>query len=197
MNKKNIATTMATLLCACLFIVIGSCFSAFLYKNEIIKVKDPKVFVSEGMSIFNQDGDKTIEKLELSTMKLGLKPATGEEDATNNIPTTVTDKQGSEGVYAKFKLYTPDGAKVVIRNINIDSNNDKQKVEKERENICVAIKELENSKVDLVQESVTLGSILASNERLEYTLIVWLCGKTGEDLEGATISFDLVFEKLT
>ena len=34
MNKKNIATTMATLLCACLFIVIGSCFSAFLYKNE-------------------------------------------------------------------------------------------------------------------------------------------------------------------
>ena len=194
MNRKNIATTIATILACFLFITIGSCFSAFLYKQEIVKVQNPKVVLAENMAIFDAQGDKTIEEIKLSTIKLGLKPATGEEDSVSNIPSTVTDKQGSEGVYSKFKFYAPEGAKVVIRDIKIESKNDREKVEEERKNICVAIKEIKDSSVNLEQDEVVLGNLLVSDERQEYTFLVWLCGKTGDDLEGSTISFTLYFD---
>ena len=197
MYKKNLATTMAAILSALTFIVIGSCFSAFLYKDEIVKVENPKVFLSEGMAIFDEEGDKTIDELKLSTMKLGLKPATGEEDPVTNIPSTITDKQGTEGVYSKFKFYAPSGAKVVIKNIEIQSKNDPEKAKEERKNICVAIKQVEGSTVRLDQEEVSLGNLLVSDERQEYTLLIWLCGKAGNDLEGSTISFDINFEEIT
>ena len=129
-------------------------------------------------------------------MKLGLKPATGEEDSVSNIPSTVTDEQGTEGVYAKFKIQSSQVVKIVIRNINIETKEDQEKVNKERKNICVAIKELENSAVSLEKDQVVLGDISASSEMKEYTLLVWLCGKAGDDLEGSTISFDLNFENV-
>ena len=75
MNRNNTAITITTILCALFFIVVGSCFSAFLYAGEIVKVENPKIVASQGISVFDESGNKSIETLELSKMKLGLKPA--------------------------------------------------------------------------------------------------------------------------
>lgn len=197
MDRKNIAMTVCTILSALVFIVIGACFSTFIYKDEMVKVNNPRVVLAQNMQIFSSDGDKVIEKLELSKMKLGLKPATGEEDAVTSIPTTVTDKNGSEGQYAKFKLYAPSGAKIFITNIVIENVNEKQEtITKERENIKVAIKEISNSTKSLVGEKIELGQAEASDERLPYTFMIWLSGKVSDKLESSTISFDISFEEL-
>ena len=195
MQRKNIAMTMSTILCALTFIVIGSCFSAFIYKDEVIKVTDPKIILGDNIQVFSSEGDKVIDKLDLSQMKLGLKPATGEEDSVTNIPTTVTDKQGSEGQYAKFKLYAPSGARVYISNIKIENSKESaEDVENERENIMVAIKEIEDSAKSLVGNKIELGQAVASDERISYTFLIWLSGKVSDKLESSKISFDISFE---
>lgn len=195
MNHKKTAMTVTTILCAMLFIVIGSCFSAFVYKDQIIKVNDPKLLVIEGISVFNEKGDKNIDKIELSQMKLGLKPATGEEDVETSIPSSITDKQGSEGHYAKFKVYAPSGASVYITNIKLETKGDQSKVQEERKNIFVAIKELGKS-VSLEKDKTKLGDFEASDERVTYTFLVWLSAKSSDELKGTNISFDLSIEAL-
>ena len=197
MDRKNVAMTVTTILCALTFIIIGSCFSAFIYKNEVIKVENPKVVKAQNIEVFSSDGDKVVEKLELSKMKLGLKPATGEEDAVTSIPTTVTDKQGSEGQYAKFKLFAPSGASIYITNVVIENKKEKADViAAERENIKVAIKEIDKSSKSLAEEKVFLGSVEANEERMEYTFLIWLSGKVSDKLESSTISFNISFEPL-
>ncbi len=194
MLRKNISAVMATILSALLFIVIGSCFSAFVYRKEIVKVENPKLILAEGISAFNEDGDKIITELKLSKMKLGLKPATGEEDSETNIPITVTDKKGSEGQYVKFKVYIPNGAAIYVTDIKIDSKEDKEKINKERENIMVSIKEIKGSSVSLKEDKVSLGTLEASDEKKSLTFYVWLSNKAGDILEASTISFNVSFE---
>ena len=196
MNKTNFAKTATTILCAMLFIVIGSCFSAFLYKKEIVKVEDPKLVIEEGISVFNAKGDKAIEKFQLSQMNLGLKPATGEEDPESNIPTTVHDRKGSEGQFAKFKLYAPEGCSIYMSNIKITSDLEESKIKEERKNIMVAISQIKESAVSLEQDKVLVAKTSATNERVEYTFLVWLSSKISEEFDSTTISFDVLFEKV-
>jgi len=196
MLRKNISAVKATILSAFLFIIIGSCFSAFMYKSEIVKVKNPSLILAEGITIFNESGDKTIEQLSLSKMKLGLKPATGEEDGESKIPITITDKQGSEGLYAKFRVYAPNGAIIKIKNINIKSKENKDKIDKEKENIKVAIKESLNSVVSLNSENLELCAIDKSEEKQLLTFFVWLSKDASDILKASTISFELSFENL-
>lgn len=196
MNRENLAKTITIILTTMLFIVVGSCFSAFLYKDEMIEVKDPPVYVADGMQIFNEDGDKVITTLKLSKMPLGLKPATGDEDSVTNIPSTVTDRQGSEGLYAKFKIFAPENVTIKVKNIKIQSKNQKEEVNKERDKIFVAFKELETSAVSLQEDEVNIGNIMASDERQSLTLYVWLSSKAGNALKATKISFDIYFEKI-
>lgn len=197
MRRRNLAASIATILSALTFIVIGSCFTAFKYKDEMIKVESPKIVLAEGISVFNKDGDKTITELKLSELKLGLKPATGEEDPESNIPATVHDKKGSEGEYACFKIYAPKGAKVYVQNIKIDNKKNPDEANAERENIFVAIKEIDKSTKSLLEEKVYLGDIKASDERQEYTFYVWLDAKAGKKLMSSKINFEVYFENLT
>ncbi len=197
MRRRNLAASIATALCALSFIVIGSCFTAFKYKDEMIKVESPKIVASEGISVFNSEGDKTISSLKLTELKLGLKPATGEEDPETNIPSTVHDKKGSEGEYACFKIYAPKGAKIYVQNIKIENRKNPDEANAERENIYVAVKEIKNSTKNLVDDRVYLGDISASDERQEHTFYVWLDAKAGKKLMSSTISFEVSFESLT
>lgn len=198
MDKKNVAATVTTILCALLFIVIGSTFSAFVYSKELVEVVDPRILISDNgeINVFDASGDKEISTLKLSTMKLGLKPTTGEEDVITSIPSTVTNKQGSEGQYASFKLHAPNGAKVVIKNIKIDSEEAEEDILKERENIMIAIMEIENSAKSLSEEEVVLGEAEANYERVSYTFLIWLSAKASEKLEASKISFDISFESI-
>jgi len=196
MERKNIAATITTILCALTFIIIGSCFSAFVYKKELIRVENPLFVLGEGVGVYDEKGEKNINKLSLSKMKLGLKPATGEEDSVTNIPTTVTDKQGTEGQYGKFKLYAPNGATISLTNIKIESDQSGEDVKKERKNIMVSIKEIDNSTSSLEEDTVVLGSTQANEDRCLLTFFIWLSGKTSDKLEAATISFDISINEL-
>lgn len=194
MNKNNTAITITTILCALFFIVVGSCFSAFLYEDEIVKVEKVNVVVSEGVQVFDKDGKKEIEKLELSTMKLGLKPATGEEDATTKIPTTVHEKQGTEGVFAKFKVKAKNGTKIFVTNIKFSGKVSEKVIEEERENVMVSISQISESTNSLKEEKVLLGEISGSEECVDLTLFVWLSASISDKFNSETISFDLLFE---
>jgi len=196
MDRDNFAKTAVTILCAMLFIVIGSCFSAFLYKNEVVKILDPNILRASDIRVFNKSGDKEIDKLNLPEMKLGLKPATGEEDVETGIPSTVHDKKGSEGVYGTFRLYAPSGANIYITNITVKCKHGDDIAKSERENIKVSVSKIKDSTTSLKEDKVFLGSAPASEERVEYTLYVWLTSKISEDFDSSTISFDLSFENL-
>lgn len=196
MNRNNTAITITTILCALFFIVVGSCFSAFLYAGEIVKVENPKLVSQSGISLFDQSGNKKIETLELSKMKLGLKPATGEEDATSKIPATVHDHKGTEGVFAKFKILAPSGAKIFVSNIKFSGKADEKVVEEERENIMVAFSEISESTNSLAQEKVLLGTLAPSEEMKKLTFLVWLSSSISEKFNSEIISFDLIFEAL-
>ena len=196
MVRKNTAATVTTLLCAMLFIVIGSCFSAFVYKGKIIEVKNPNFVLAAGIAVYSGNGDKQINSLELSKMKLGLKPATGEEDVETGIPTTITDKQGSEGQYAKFTLYAPNGCIIYITNIAIKSEKTQEEIMEERENIMVSIKELDGKATSLKEDKVELGRTSATDERQPLTFFIWLKKGAGSGLEASKISFDISIELL-
>ena len=195
MNRENLAKTITVILSTIFFIVVGSCFSAFLYKYEMVEVENPKIFVAEGMQIFNDDGDKTIEVLELSKMSLGLKPTTGEEDPDSDIPITVSDRQGSEGLYAKCKVFAPSGAVIKIKDIHFETTQDKSIIDKERDNIYVSVREIENSTVSLKNEELILGALEPSDEKQSCTFFIWLSGKTGDDLKAVRIFFNIYFEE--
>lgn len=193
MLRKNVAPVVATILSCLLFIIIGSCFSAFLYKNEIIKVENPKIFKSENIIIYEEKGEDIITEIKLSKMKLGLKPATGEEDSETNIPSTIVDKQGSEGHYAKIMVMAPEGCKIVLSDIVINSKCKEEEIKEERKNIMVAIKEIKNSAKNLSLEQVELGIISPSNENIPLTFYVWLSGKASDILEASIIKFKVNF----
>ena len=194
MLRKNIAPVVATILSGLLFIVIGSCFSAFLYKDEIIKIENPKVIVNGGVSVYDKEGEKVVDAIEFSELKLGLKPVTGEIDKETNIPVTVTEKKGTEGQYGKVKVLAPQGAKIYITNVKIDKDNASEKTEEEKKNIMVAIKEIKQSSVTIDKEKVYLGDLNASEEKVDLTFYVWLSDKATEELKSATISFVVNFE---
>ena len=196
MERENLAKTISIILSTLFFIVIGSCFSAFLYKNEMVEVENPKVYLSDGMQVFNASGDKIIDSLELSKMPLGLKPVTGEEDADTNIPATVTDKQGSEGLYAKFRVFIPDGAVVKIKDIKFESTQNKDDIERERDNVFVAVKEIDESAHSLETSEVILGNLPPSDERQSLTFYIWLSAKTGTVFKSVNISFNIYFDQI-
>ena len=192
--RKNIAPVVATTLCGLLFIIIGSCFSSFLYRKEMINVENPVIFASQEVKIFNKKGDKEVGYLELSKLKPGLKPATGEEDVETNIPSTVHDKQGTEGLYGTIKVLAISGANIVIRNVKITGIENQENIDVEKQNIYVAIKEISGSAKSLVEKEINLTELNSSNEKVELTFYVWLSGKASKSLESATISFEIYFE---
>lgn len=194
MNKNNTAITVTTILCALFFIVIGSCFSAFLYADEMVKIEMVNIITAESVFVFDKDGKNEIKKLELSTMKLGLKPATGEEDATTKIPTTVHDKQGTEGVFAKFKVKSENGAKIYVTNIKFSGDVSEKVIEEERENIMVSISQISESTNSLKEEKVLLGELQGGDEKVDLTLFVWLSASISDKFNSESISFDLLFE---
>jgi|GEM_PF-5791648 len=190
MEGKNTGAVMFTIFFILLCATIGSAFMAFIYPEKKITVDNPQLVKTSGVSITDSEGNE-VESLELSTSKLGLKPATGEEDDEFSIPTTVTDKQGSEGLYAKFYLSSTNAWTLYVTNISIDGSTN---AASEREHIKVGLKDVADSSQTLKGDKVRIASGEATNEPQEFTFYVWLHASAGDDLVGAKISFDLLFE---
>ena len=191
-KKKSLAVCVTAILYIMLFAVIGSCFMAFKYEDEKVTVLDPNLIISTGVSV-TDSAKNDISKLEFSEVKLGLKPVTGELDHETKVPVTVTDQNGSEGVFAKFIVTTSDNKSIKIKNLKI-TGNDKLEIDKERKNIWVALKDVEDSAKSLEDDEVILGFIENASGGREYTLLFWLSSVASENFEMTTISFDVVIE---
>ena len=194
MNKKSVAASTLVVFLAIFFSIVGICFSTLVYADTKIEVESVKLVSAEGIELF---GDKelkeTVTELKLSKMDLGLKPATGELDAETKIPSTISDEGTSEGYYSKLYIRAEGSVKVFIEDVKIKSKRHADKVDAERENIYVAIKDkteaVKNLKDDKI-ELATFDSVEGSEEVIVY---IWLDALAGEELEGSTISFELNF----
>lgn len=194
MNKKNIATTIILILSSLLFATIGSTFMNLVYEKNKIVVQDPTVVASPGISIYKSDDqEKTqISELKFNSMSLGLKPVTGEADEKTNIPSTVTEKNGTEGLYAQIKVTSSGGFVIKITNLKIENTQDEEKTQKERKNLWVALKDVEDSANSLEKDEIVLKNETQEVKDKEYTIFFWLSGD-GKALKGAKISFEVQF----
>ena len=195
MNKKSVAASFLVVFMAIFFSVIGICFSSFVFVKTKIVVQAVGVVADGGIEVYgDKDLTKKVNELKLSTLDTGLKPATGELDDEFKIPSTITDEGTTEGYYSKVFVKTSEDFKIVIKNIKIESKKDKLAVKEERENIYIALKDVKDANKNLKDDNVELASFSKNNETKELTFLIWLDALAGDDLEGAKISFDVVFE---
>ena len=145
---------------------------------------------------YNKEFTEVADKLKLSKMDTGLKPATGDVDAETQVPSTITDEGTSEGYYATIYVKSDSNFKVIIKDIKIDSKKDEILVKEERKNIFVSIKDIKNSAKSLEKDSVELALFENSNKVEKLTFYIWLSSFSGKDLEGAKIKFTVQFVKV-
>ncbi len=194
MNKKSVAASFLVVFMALLFSVVGICFSSFVFSKTKIVVQEVKVFASSGIEIFQDKNlSKKTDKLKLSNMQLGIKPATGELDQDTKIPSTINDQGTSEGYYSCVYVKTSADFKIVIKDIKIVSEKNELDVKDERKNIYVAIKDVENANKNLKEDETELARFSNVQENLKLVFYIWLDALSGEALEGAKISFALDF----
>lgn len=194
MNKKSVAASTLVVFMAIFFAVIGICFSNFVFKDTKIEVTRVGVASSEGLKVFeDEDLTKEVTELKLSNMELGIKPATGELDADTKIPSTVTDQGTSEGYYSTVYVKVEGDFKVVVGNVKIESKKNILDVEAERENIFVALKDVEEAVKSLETDGVELAKFQDVQGMQKLTFFIWLDALSGDALEGAKISFELEF----
>lgn len=197
MNKKSVSASILVMFCALTFAVIGACFATFVYKDKMIKFDEIKVVSASGIEVFDDEKlTNKVTKLKLSDMKLGLKPATGELDAETEIPSTITDKNGSEGYYETIYVKTSSAFKVVVTNIKIENEENQEKAEKERENIFVAIKDVKDSTKSLENDEIEIASFDGGSDKIELVFLFWLSSLSGDELVGSKISFDIEFRQV-
>lgn len=194
MNKKSVAASTLVVFLAIFFSIIGICFSMFVFANTKIEVKSVKLVLANGIEAFSDKElvEKTTE-LKLSKMELGLKPATGELDAETKIPSTVSDQGTSEGYYSKVFVKTNSDFKVYIEDVKIESKKYADKVDAERENVFVAIKDVDGAVKNIKEDKTELASFSNVEGVKELVFYIWLDALAGEELEGAIISFSLNF----
>ncbi len=197
MNKKSVSASILVMFLALVFAVVGACFSTFVYKDKMIKFQEIKVVAVSTIEVFDDEKlENKISKLKLSDMKLGLKPATGDLDEETKIPSTITDKNGSEGYYEKIYVKSSVAFKVLVTNIKIENDKDKEKAEKEREHIFVAIKGTKNSTKPLQEDVVEIATFEGSEDAREMVFLFWLDALSGDELVGSKISFDIEFKPI-
>lgn len=196
MEKKSVAATILVLFCTLLFAVIGICFTVFVYKDTKITVENIKVNAVNVDVFEDKDLTKKVEKLSLSDMELGLKPATGKVDEETMLPSTITDEGTSEGYYAS--VYVPAGSNfsIKISNIKINTKLNQTEANEEKKNIFVAVKDIANGVKSLEKDEFELAKFENITQTQKITFLIWLGSLSGEELEGAKISFDISFVKL-
>ena len=194
MNKKSVAASTLIVFLAIFFSIVGVCFSMFVFKDTKIEVKTIKLVSAEGIEIYgDKDLKQAVTELKLSKMELGLKPATGELDAETKIPSTINDQGTSEGYYSKIYVKSNSVFKLFVEDVEIESKKYADKVDAERENIFVAIKDAGGVAKNLKEDKTELATFSNIEDAKELVIYIWLDSLAGEELEGAVISFVLNF----
>lgn len=180
MQKKTIAITVLTLLILSFIVSIGATLSAFKVSRERVVVKTIEV-VASGVSVTNKDGEP-IKQLAVKSSSVGVRPATGEEDTSTNIPTTVNDAVGTEGAYATFFVTAETEFEIRLISCSLTKG-----LEDNLDNVRLGIMEEENDPVC----GCDIGAMLAKggpSTNKEYVVVVWLDQETTKSIKGAEIS---------
>lgn len=194
MNKKSVSATILILFMSLFFAVVGSSFYYFVYLKTRVLVSAVGLISDQNIEIFYDEKlTKKAEKLKLSDMDIGLKPATGEIDEETQIPSTIDDKGTSEGYYATVFVKAQGNFRVQLSNIKIVSDHDEMLVKEERKNIFIAIKDLKNSVKTFENDGVEICRYSDVTETVKITFLIWLGSLASDELEGADISFDIKF----
>ena len=186
MEKKSVSASMLILYLAALFAVVGSCFYAFVFKDKQIKIEKVAILAEEQIAT----------ALNLSDMEIGIRPATGKLDQETQIPSTITDEGTSEGYYAAVYVEAKTNYKIVLKNINIESEKDDLLTKEERKNIFISIKDIANTTKNLEKDETEIVLFEDVSTLQKLTFFIWLGQSAGDDLQGAKISFDLAFIKV-
>lgn len=194
MEKKSVSASLLIIYLAALFAVVGSCFYAFVFKNNQITIEEIVVSAVSQISVYNDEEKKEkSNKLKLSDMQVGIKPATGEIDKDTQIPSTINDEGTSEGYFAKVYVDTDINYKILVKNIKIESEKNALDIKEERKNIFITIKDVANTTKSLEKDEFELVTFEDVNKTQELTFLIWLGSLAGEILEGAKITFELSF----
>ena len=195
MNKKSVAASTVIIFSALVFAVIGSCFSAFVFDKTKILVQNVAVSVTTGIDVFQDKNLKTkTTSLKLSSMSLGLRPATGEIDAETMVPSTVSDENTSEGYYSTVYVSAAQNYKIVVKNVVIETEKNQIQVDEEKKNIFISIKDVKNSTKSLEKSETEIALFEDVSQIQKLTFLIWLGSFADEVLEGAKISFEICFD---
>ena len=176
------------------FAVIGSSFYYFEYYSKRILVQTVRVVSDNGIEVYyDEELTKRADKLNLSDMDIGLKPATGEIDSETQIPSTITDQGTSEGYYATIYVKSSGNFRVQLSNISIESKKNKELIEEEKKNIFIGIKDLKNSVKTFENDGVEICRYSDVSKPIKIVFYIWIGALAGDDLEGALINFDIKF----
>ena len=189
MEGKSTGAILTTIFFIVVCAIIGSCFMAFVYEDKKVVVNNPNIVASSDISVCNEKGE-AVSSLVLSKAMLGLKPATGEEDAETHIPFTITDTIGTEGQYAKFFVTSATDYNIYVTDINVAAPAGETG---ERKHICVGIKNEKETTKTLEEDNILLYSGAATSTPKELTFFIWLHAHADSTLAGAKISFNLSF----
>jgi len=197
MDKKSVSASLLIVYLAALFAVVGSCFYNFIFKERQIKIENVLVEASANISVFNdKEKSEKCTKLNLSEMKLGIRPATGEIDKDTQIPSTINNESTSEGYYASVFVDTTVDYKILIKDINIETKQNELEVKEERKNIFISILDVENTTKSLEDDEIELVKFEDQTETKELVFLIWLGALADDVLQGANISFVLEFRAI-
>ncbi|MEG1581543.1 MAG: hypothetical protein RR334_00080 [Clostridia bacterium] len=188
-DDKTAGTIIVTIVVALVFTIIGVCFSSFLLPKRKIVIENVALIAFDGASFANEKNEK-ITSIKIEVPKTGLRPATGDCDAENHIPSTIKDGLGSEGGYVKFIVSADTNYKIILKNVKINKN------VQTLEHVMIAFKD-EEPAISLKSENAIIarGSNTKNETPKLYTLYLWVHADAQEKLVGAKISFDIVLVK--
>lgn len=184
MEKKTIATTIAGVLILVLIISLGATLSAFKVQKQKVEVKSISVVSGDEISVTNKKGKK-IEELEIKSSKVGVRPATGDEDKNTGIPSTINDAIGTEGAYAEFFVKSDKNWCVKLLYCSLSSGESEN-----LENVRIAVMDEKSSGV----KGSDIGAILTTNENIKdskVVVVVWLDADTTKSIASADIKIGL------
>lgn len=184
MEKKTIAITILLSLTLIFIVSIGATFSAFKVAKERVEVESIFIYAQDGIEITNKDG-KIVTSLEVKSAAVGVRPATGEQDPSTSIPTTVNDAVGTEGAYACFKITSLKPYKIILKSCYFENG-----YEENLRNVRIGIMEQKNEPIGGNDIGAVLSKGESANEK-ETVIVVWLDSDTKKSIAGSKISIEI------
>lgn len=184
MYKKTVATTILCFLVLSFFMLTGATVSAFGVEPKKVEVKTIKITTQDGIAIKSKDGEN-IDELEVKSSSVGVRPATGEEDGTTSIPTTVNDQVGTEGAYGVFNISSQSSWKIILKSCKLTAGE-----EENLQNVRIGIMENDAKAKSGADSGAILYEGDAVNDRC-MVVVVWLDKDTSKSIVGADISVEI------